>query len=557
MNQHRRPTKVPRTSRTGNQATNPIILVSDNDADDRDLPALVGLDASDHESDDDDSEEDDDTLEPGPNSSIANPTSTRATRPQTSSASATIRPRTVPKGVKSVKPHSVPGPWSDSEEESSCPKVKQQSFATFGWKVLSQEEAAAQNRSDVERMRIESTELKEREERLRAQKKQRTRDLTRERVQRHRERIRKDGTDKGHKAKGKRVKEMVLGYSREDSAAMNVAELSRPGGMSWKRKRNGKKNGVIRGRHSRVNWFHPFLWNHIEDIAPRVGWSATMIARALQRDNPRLFGRLHKGTVQKWLSARGKRWSKRTQLAVEAGHRIAGTGCVGVLTQYPEIVEEIKTVLIGLRTSGICVNRLLGRSVMIAIIEKRKPELLKTFKVTEVCFYNIIAMGWYLLHMQWYVGNFFASVLNWTERKGTRAAAHIPEDAVKRCERTFFRLVHLHNWYDIPPELWINMDQLGLILLLANNTTYHEKGARQVNVVGKDEKRAYTLCVASTASGNILPFQQVWGGKSKLSLPRATAEGMKEAKENGFHFAFAESDKRTSHFSTLKTMKEV
>jgi hypothetical protein len=32
---------------------------------------------------------------------------------------------------------------------------------------------------------------------------------------------------------------------------------------------------------------------------------------------------------------------------------------------------------------------------------------------------------------------------------------------------------------------------------------------------------------------------------------------MTRAKEIGIHFAFAESEKRTSHFSTLKTMKEV
>jgi hypothetical protein len=32
---------------------------------------------------------------------------------------------------------------------------------------------------------------------------------------------------------------------------------------------------------------------------------------------------------------------------------------------------------------------------------------------------------------------------------------------------------------------------------------------------------------------------------------------MQRAKEIGIHFAFAESPKKTSHFSTLKTMKEV
>ncbi|EKM55812.1 uncharacterized protein PHACADRAFT_58383, partial [Phanerochaete carnosa HHB-10118-sp] len=100
------------------------------------------------------------------------------------------------------------------------------------------------------------------------------------------------------------------------------------------------------------------------------------------------------------------------------------------------------------------------------------------------------------------------------------------------------------------------MDQLDMYILPHQQLTYYEKGARQVDAAGKEEKRAYTLCVASTAAGDILPFQQVWSGKTKASLPKTIAPSMAEAKELGFHFTFANSAKRTSHFSTKKTMKE-
>jgi len=147
--------------------------------------------------------------------------------------------------------------------------------------------------------------------------------------------------------------------------------------------------------------------------------------------------------------------------------------------------------------------------------------------------------------------------MDWSVRQGTRAAAHIPDDAPVLCERTVFRLVHLISFYDIPPELLINMDQTGVIILMSKNTTYAEKGSRQVDVAGRDEKRAYTLCVATTPAGNILPFQQVWSGKTWQSLPIQDAEGMSEAWEHGFDFAFANSPKYSSHFSTVKTMKKV
>ena len=57
--------------------------------------------------------------------------------------------------------------------------------------------------------------------------------------------------------------------------------------------------------------------------------------------------------------------------------------------------------------------------------------------------------------------------------------------------------------------------------------------------------------------GTFLPFQQVWGGSTPQSLPSVHVQGMDEAQANGFDFTFTKSDKRGSHFSTLKTMKEV
>ncbi|KAI5823951.1 hypothetical protein K523DRAFT_343778 [Schizophyllum commune Tattone D] len=145
--------------------------------------------------------------------------------------------------------------------------------------------------------------------------------------------------------------------------------------------------------------------------------------------------------------------------------------------------------------------------------------------------------------------------MNWTLRHGTRAAAHIPDNAGELCECTVFRAVHLINFYDICADLVINMDQTGVLTLLSGGgRTFDEKGKRQIDVVGKDEKRAYTLCVGSVCGGRPLPFQSVWPGTSTRSLPHLDAPGMTEALANGFDFAYANSPKKTSHFSTLSTM---
>jgi hypothetical protein len=52
--------------------------------------------------------------------------------------------------------------------------------------------------------------------------------------------------------------------------------------------------------------------------------------------------------------------------------------------------------------------------------------------------------------------------------------------------------------------------------------TWNQTGSKQVAVVGMDEKQAFTLLVSVAADGTILPFQAIYQGKMKLSLPVAT-----------------------------------
>jgi hypothetical protein len=102
------------------------------------------------------------------------------------------------------------------------------------------------------------------------------------------------------------------------------------------------------------------------------------------------------------------------------------------------------------------------------------------------------------------------------------------------------------------------MDQIGVYILPNSGYTFEKRGSDQVNIVANGEKRAYTLLVASSADGDFLPFQQVWSGATNRSLPSRRAPRMEEARERGFDFTFAKSEKnKGSHYSTLKTMKEV
>ncbi|GLB39952.1 hypothetical protein LshimejAT787_0704620 [Lyophyllum shimeji] len=418
------------------------------------------------------------------------------------------------------------------------PAQRQRTLFDLGCKRVSKEEAEAQQKRvtamlgvDTEKLRVENEDRKE-------MKKEHKRELARIRQQRCRDRKRAAGGSQGCQ-----VKARLLGVDAgrgevSPSLLADLPELSRPH-STWKQQRNGKKGGVVKEKASRVDWFNPFLFSSIARIAPRVCFSPTMIVRHLQREQPTLYRRLHKSVVARWISKSKKDWSKRTKAKIAAGHTLKGSGRVGVLTPYPEIVDEVKKQLKGLRDSGITIDRLLGRSIFISVIRERQPQILDNFKCSEK-----------------YVGHFYESVMEWSLRCGTRPAAKLPDDAMEQIERTFYRVVHLVNLYDIPPELVINMDQTGVILLMSKKRTFAPTNSKQVDISFHDEKRAYTLCVASTPAGDILPFQQVWSGKTANSLPNASAPGYSDALEEGFDFAFADSPKKSSHFSTFKTMRE-
>ncbi|KIY62283.1 hypothetical protein CYLTODRAFT_182575 [Cylindrobasidium torrendii FP15055 ss-10] len=324
--------------------------------------------------------------------------------------------------------------------------------------------------------------------------------------------------------------------------ALDVATVSRPG-SDWRTRRNGKNGGAVQGQAKYTNYYHPLLWGWIVAAVIQADWSSAKAAKIL-KDNPvsrALFPHLDKGRIHKWIKRGQKEWTEQTLANVKKGQAVNGSGRAGVLDAYPEVKTEILRILKSYRASKIPILPPLARATMLAIIEVRAPEILTArFQCSER-----------------FTRQFLESNLNWAIRKGTRAAAHTPGDWEDQCEATIFRLVYVMKWQGGCRKLVINMDQQGVFLLPNASSTLEEAGSRQVDVQAKDEKRAFTICVSSTADGDFLPFQSVWGGQSARSLPSESAARMQEAKAYGFDFTFAKSEtSKRSHFSTLKTMKE-
>ena len=99
----------------------------------------------------------------------------------------------------------------------------------------------------------------------------------------------------------------------------------------------------------------------------------------------------------------------------------------------------------------------------------------------------------------------------------------------------------------------VNSDQTLVQYSAGATETYAPIGSKQVEVLGKDERRGFTLMVGISMGGEVLPFQAIYAGKTSGSLPSSGAPNYSKAtKDLKFHF---ESSKTDNHWSTIGTMK--
>lgn len=78
--------------------------------------------------------------------------------------------------------------------------------------------------------------------------------------------------------------------------------------------------------------------------------------------------------------------------------------------------------------------------------------------------------------------------------------------------------------HSVHPSL-VNMDQTGVHLVPTSNWTYQARGSKSVAVVGAEDKRQITACIASSLEGDLLPLQLIFQGKTPRSLPHVTCYG--------------------------------
>ena len=72
---------------------------------------------------------------------------------------------------------------------------------------------------------------------------------------------------------------------------------------------------------------------------------------------------------------------------------------------------------------------------------------------------------------------------------------------------------------EVPAELVINWDQTGLSYVPVSEWTMEKEGAKRVPIDGKDDKRQITVVFGCSLTGDFLPLQLVYQGKTTKCLP--------------------------------------
>ena len=110
--------------------------------------------------------------------------------------------------------------------------------------------------------------------------------------------------------------------------------------------------------------------------------------------------------------------------------------------------------------------------------------------------------------------------MNFVKRRGSSTAKMTVKhfEAIK--EQFLLDVKAVMEMEDIPPELILNWDQTGISIVPGSTWTMEVKGSRRVEIVGISDKRQITAVFCGTMTGEFLPPQLIYQGKTAACLPR-------------------------------------
>ena len=191
-----------------------------------------------------------------------------------------------------------------------------------------------------------------------------------------------------------------------------------------------------------------------------------------------------------------------------------------------ELDKQVREYVRDLRAMGVTINTAVVFASAEGIIMHKDANLLQSIELTE---------GWtkYLLQR-----------IGFVKRKGTTKAKISIEHFEEVKKEYLLDIKLIISMDEIPGDLVINFDQTGIHYIPVSDWTMAEEGSKRVEITGKDDKRQLTAVFAGAMSGEFLPPQLIYQGKTTRCLPHYDFPA-------GWHLTYS-----PNHWSNEETMKE-
>lgn len=172
-----------------------------------------------------------------------------------------------------------------------------------------------------------------------------------------------------------------------------------------------------------------------------------------------------------------------------------------------DLLKKVKVLMIGTRSAGTAISRRLVVAIGKGIVKANNPKSLRENG------------GWIELTEDWARG--IIKSMNWTKRKATTGKVEPSQQFLDEERLTYQKKIStaVHE-NDIPESLIVNLDQTPLSYVSPGKYTFDLKGSKTVPVKGIDDKRQITATFAISLSGEFLPLQVIYEGKTKRCLPK-------------------------------------
>ena len=204
-----------------------------------------------------------------------------------------------------------------------------------------------------------------------------------------------------------------------------------------------------------------------------------------------------------------------------------------ILAPFPDVVEGIVEHLWMLCKAGTALDAVHCCAIIVAWLQHCLPVIFQT----PAC------NGSYFQCSTSWVHWFLLDNLHWSYHCGTWAAQKLLSHAADLClEQFLWHSVTTRDQVIPGPGFCVNVDQCNVIMQPASSCTYEVIGSRQIAVTGKDKKCVFTVVMAISDSGFVLPPQVIFQEKSPWLLPSNKSPHYQEAMDIGIKFEYSNTN---------------